>query len=295
MPLVELTRDGQVGIITIDNPPVNALSPGVSEALHDAVDQFESDAALRVAVLICTGRTFIAGADIREFSKITSGERSFGIGLNPTLNRIEACRKTIIAAIHGTAFGGGLEVAMACHFRVAASGSMLGQPEVKLGLIPGAGGTQRLPRLIGVGKAAAMCSLGEPVDAVDARRYGLVGYVQEGDLLPGVVAYARELIEGRVGPRRTRDLKNKLSNEVMATKMLRFAAANARERLPGRAAPLLALDAIWAAVTLPFEQGLAEEARIFRQCLFSEESKTLVQEFFDQRAARKSETDPKET
>jgi 3-hydroxyacyl-CoA dehydrogenase len=292
MPLVQFERDGPVAIITIDNPPVNALSPGVPEGLLAAIDDLESDRTLRAAVLTCAGRTFIAGADIREFQKITSGQRSADLELNPILNRLEAGSKAVVAAIHGSALGGGLEVAMACHFRVATPGAQLGQPEVKLGLIPGAGGTQRLPRLVGVAKAAAMCSLGDPIGAEEARSHGLVSFVEEGELLPSALRYAHGLVERRVGPRRTRDLKHRLTNEAMATRMLRYAAAAAKQRFPGRAAPLLALDSIWAAVTKPFEEGLAEEARLFRQCLFSEESKALVQEFFDRRAKKPAPPEP---
>ena len=174
---VSLAARDAIAVITIDNPPVNALSPGVPEGLLACVEQFQSDDTLRAAVLICAGRTFIAGADIREFQRITSGERDPDLGLNPILNYIEACPKPIVCAIHGTALGGGLEVAMACHFRIAAAGAKFGQPEVKLGLIPGAGGTQRLPRLVGVAKAAEMCALGEPIEAEDARRHGLVGEI----------------------------------------------------------------------------------------------------------------------
>jgi 3-hydroxyacyl-CoA dehydrogenase len=280
-------RDG-IAVITIDNPPVNALSPGVPEGLLACFDQFAADSSLKAAVLTCAGRTFIAGADIREFQKITRGERDPDIGLNTLLNRIEACPKRVVCAIHGTALGGGLEVAMACHFRVAASGAKFGQPEVKLGLIPGAGGTQRLPRLVGIAKAAEMCALGEPIDATDARRHGLVNYVEEGDLLESAVAYARYLVEKKIAPLPTRSLTRKLPGKGTARQMMRRAEAAAEVKWPGRKAPSRALDALWAAVAMPFDEGLAEEARIFRECLYSDESKGLVDEFFAARAAKKS-------
>ena len=150
--LVSLTRDGEIGIITINNPPVNALSPGVPEGIAAAKNKVQT-IQIKGAILIGGGRTFIAGADIKEFGKITSGERKEGVAFLPLLLAIEDCPKPMIAAIHGTAFGGGLEVAMAFHYRVAAPSAQVGQPEVKLGIIPGAAGTQRLPRLGGVEKA----------------------------------------------------------------------------------------------------------------------------------------------
>jgi 3-hydroxyacyl-CoA dehydrogenase len=285
--LVTLVAHDEIAVITIDNPPVNALSPGVPEGLLSCVEQFDSDPMLRAAVLICAGRTFIAGADIREFQRITSGERDPDLGLNPILNYIEACSKPIICAIHGTALGGGLEVAMACHFRIAAADARFGQPEVKLGLIPGAGGTQRLPRLVGVAKAAEMCALGEMISAEEARRNGLVGSVEKGDLLDAAVAYARYLVAKKIAPRRTCDQTRKLPGEMVARSMLNRALEAAKAKWPDRTAPVHALGAIWFAATKPFEEGIAEEARRFKECLYSEESKALVAEFFATRAAKR--------
>src|SRR4029453_8785020 len=165
--LVKFTKSGGIGVITIDNPPVNALSPGVPEGILAAVKSAQTDDSVKALVLIGAGRTFIAGADIKEFGKVTSGEKARGT-LLPLLLTIEDCPKPTVAAIHGTAFGGGLEVAMAFHYRVAAPSAQVGQPEVKLGIIPGAAGTQRLPRLAGVPKAVEMCAFGEPVKAGDA-------------------------------------------------------------------------------------------------------------------------------
>src|ERR1700761_3081311 len=167
--LVQLTKDNDVAIITIDNPPVNALSPGVPEGIGEAIDEINQDSSVKAAVVIGGGKTFIAGADIKEFGKMTSTSgKPRGAGLLPLLLKIEDSRKPVVMAIHGTAFGGGLEVAMAGHYRVASTDAKVGQPEVKLGIIPGAGGTQRLPRLAGVAKAAEICSLGEPLKAPDA-------------------------------------------------------------------------------------------------------------------------------
>src|SRR5271157_6621766 len=161
--LVQLTKDNEIAIVTINNPPVNALSPGVPEGIAAAIDQIARDESVKAAVLIGGGKTFIAGADIKEFGKITSGKVGGGLELPALLLRIEDCRKPVVMAIHGTAFGGGLELAMSGHYRVAVPAAQVGQPEVKLGIIPGAHGTQRLPRLAGTAKAVAMCAEGNPI------------------------------------------------------------------------------------------------------------------------------------
>ncbi|MGH9743556.1 MAG: enoyl-CoA hydratase/isomerase family protein, partial [Candidatus Acidiferrum sp.] len=163
--LVSLTKDNGIAVITINNPPVNALSPGVPEGIAAAIEQIGADGSIHAVVLIGGGKTFIAGADIKGFGKITSGKPGGGLELPALLLKIEDCRKPIVMAIHGNAFGGGLELAMSGHYRVAVPGAQVGQPEVKLGIIPGAGGTQRLPRLAGVAKAVDMCAGGNPIKA----------------------------------------------------------------------------------------------------------------------------------
>src|SRR5580658_11121482 len=189
--LVKYTRDGNVAIITIDNPPVNALSPGVPEGILEGIEKAEAAPEVAAVVVIGGGRTFIAGADIKEFGKITAGSRP-RLALYPTLLKIEDSNKPVVMAIHGTAFGGGLEVAMAGHYRVGVASAQVGQPEVKLGIIPGAAGTQRLPRLAGVAKAVEMCAFGEPITAQEALALGIVDRIIEGDLLTGAAACARE-------------------------------------------------------------------------------------------------------
>src|SRR5262245_45071089 len=181
--LVQLSKDQDIAVITINNPPVNALSPGVPEGISAAIEQIGKDPSVKAAVLIGGGSTFVAGADIKEFIKITSGKAKPSLEFVPMLKRIEDCPKPVVMAIHGTAFGGGLELAMAGHYRVAAPAAQVGQPEVKLGLIPGAAGTQRLPRLAGIPKAAAMCAFGEPISAQAALDAGIVDRIIEGDLL----------------------------------------------------------------------------------------------------------------
>src|ERR1051326_3910363 len=193
-PMPDLVRyeiQNEVAVVTVDNPSVNALSPGVPEGIDAAIARAAEDPAARAVVLIGAGSTFIAGADIRYFETVrtreTSLERSHNI--HARLVRIESCPKPLVAAIHGTALGGGLEFAMACHYRVAVPAAKVGQPEVTLGIIPGAGGTQRLPRLCGVPLALEMCTIGAPVTAGKALAEGIVDRIVEGDLLTGAIAF----------------------------------------------------------------------------------------------------------
>src|ERR1051326_5107163 len=165
--LVTLTRQESVAVITIDNPPVNALSPGVPQGISAAIDTVARDESIRSAVMIGAGRTFIAGADIRELERL-AGDGGTGPDLHALLQKIEDCPKPVVMAMHGTALGGGLELAMAGHYRVATSDAQFGQPEVNLGIIPGAEGTQRLPRLVGVEAALTMCVSGRPIKAAEA-------------------------------------------------------------------------------------------------------------------------------
>jgi len=280
--LVNFTSDGDIGVITINNPPVNALSPGVPEGIEAAIQKCCEDPSVKAIVLIGGGRTFIAGADIKEFGKITSGENRGGGAIERMFPALEKCSKPIIAAIHGTAFGGGLETAMCCHYRVAVASAQVGQPEVKLGLIPGAGGTQRLPRLAGLVKAAEMCAGGDPVSAVEATRVGILDRVIDGDLLSGAIAFARELIAAGGQPRRTCDLAIPESD----AQALAAVKAAITKRARGLMAPLKAVEAVEAAL-LSFEKGLQREAEIFAECLYSEQSKALIHVFFGEREVSK--------
>jgi 3-hydroxyacyl-CoA dehydrogenase len=285
--LVLVTRDRDVGVLTVNNPPVNALSPGVPEGLVAGVEALQKDAAIRAIVLIGGGRTFIAGADIKEFGKITSGQRRDDIGLHKLIQTLEDCPKPVVAAIHGTALGGGLETAQACHYRVGVRAAQVGQPEVKLGLIPGAGGTQRLPRLAGVAKAAQMCASGEPISAADALQAGILDRIVDGDLLQGAVAFARQIADQGGPPRRTRDLTDKLGDRAAALQALQAVRDAVAKRARGLIAPVKAIDAVQAAVTLPFADGCRREAELFRECLFSDQSKGLIHVFFGERAVAK--------
>jgi 3-hydroxyacyl-CoA dehydrogenase len=291
--LVQLTKDSDVAVITINNPPVNALSPGVPEGISEALEKIGKDPAIRAAVLVGGGRTFIAGADIKEFGKITSGGSTRGPGLLPLLLRIEDCTKPVVMAIHGTALGGGLELAMAGHYRVAARDAQVGQPEVKLGIIPGAGGTQRLPRLAGVAKALDMCAGGSPIKAKEALESGIIDRIIEGDLLTGATHFAREMA-GKL-PLKTRERAEKLGAAEQNAAIFAAAREAARKKQRGVTAPLAAVDAVEAATKLSFEQGCQTEAKLFSECLQSDQSKALIHVFFGEREVAKIPDVPKET
>ena len=276
------TRRGGVLVLTVDNPPVNALDREVLEALAAAVERAAADGSVQAVVLAGAGKNFIAGADISLFPRIAAGEIP-PVPWQESMNRVEACSKPLIAAIHGAALGGGLETAMACHYRIASRAAQVGQPEVKLGLIPGAGGTQRLPRLAGVGKAMEMCAFGEPLGAGAALEAGIVDRVVEGDPVEAAVEFA--LSSPPV--RRTRDLQEKLCSPEEAESLADFFRQSARKRMPHQKAPEAAIEAVAAAARLPFEEGLAAERRLFEQCLHGEQAKALIHVFFAERATAK--------
>jgi 3-hydroxyacyl-CoA dehydrogenase len=285
--LVSLIRDGEIGVVTVNNPPVNALSPGVPEGIAAAVEQIKNDDSIKGGVLIGAGRTFIAGADIKEFGKITSGQRKRDLNFLELIKAIEDCPKPMVAAIHGTAFGGGLETAMGFHYRVAAPSAQVGQPEVKLGIIPGAAGTQRLPRLAGVVKATQMCADGNPIGAKEALELGIVDRIIDGDLLQGAVAFLREKIAGGERPPKTRERNDKLGDEATNAAIFEAARAQAKKAARGMMAPMAAIDAVEAATKLPFEEGCAREAELFKECLFSDQSKSMIHVFFGEREVAK--------
>jgi 3-hydroxyacyl-CoA dehydrogenase len=270
-------KRGAVGIIWIDNPPVNAISVGVRTAIIEGVAKLLQDPEIEVGILTCAGRTFMAGADITEF-----GKPPLSPGLHEAIEAVEKSTKPVVAAIHGTAFGGGLEVALACHYRVAVAAAKVGLPEVKLGILPGAGGTQRLPRLIGIEAALDIIVSGDPVPAPKAAKAGVIDEIIEGELLDGAVAYARRLAADKSGLRKVRDL------EVDSTLPPGYFDA-ARTRLAKEKknlfAPQRIVDALQAAATLPFEQGLARERELFLQCLSNSQAKALQHVFFAERKA----------
>jgi 3-hydroxyacyl-CoA dehydrogenase len=271
-------KHGEVGIIWINNPPVNAISVGVRVALIDGVAKLAQDPQIKVGVLACEGRTFMAGADITEF-----GKPPLSPGLREAIVAVENSAKPIVAAIHGTALGGGLEVALACHYRVAVAGAKVGLPEVKLGILPGAGGTQRLPRLIGVDAALGIIVSGDPIPATQAAKAGVIDKIIEGDLLDGAIAYALDLAARKVAPRKVRDIN------IDASKLSAGFFDEARKRIAKEKknlfAPQRIVDALEASVTLPFDQGLERERELFVQCQSNSQAKALQHVFFAERKA----------
>jgi 3-hydroxyacyl-CoA dehydrogenase len=283
MQSVTLQIHEDVAELIVDNPPVNALSWHVRQGLHDSFEAALANDAVKAVVLRCAGNTFIAGADITEFGKPPQGP-----DFNDVLNMIEAAPKPVAAAIHGTALGGGLETALVCHYRIAVPSAKLGVPEVKLGLLPGAGGTQRLPRVVGVDAAATMCSLGEPVPAPAAERMGLVDRLAgEASLAEDAIAYARELIA--VGPRPTRE--RPVKGDASAIEALK--AANAR-KWKGFDAPYANLACVEAATRLSFEDGMKFERGEFVKLMAGSQSAAQRYMFFAERQAAKIDGLPKD-
>jgi 3-hydroxyacyl-CoA dehydrogenase len=291
--MVQLTKDNGIAVITINNPPVNALSPGVPEGIARAIEEINGDDAVKACVLIGGGRTFVSGADIKEFGKMRSGDARGTMSFPDLLTRIENCRKPVVMAIHGNALGGGLELAMAGHYRVALSSAQVGQPEVKLGIIPGAHGTQRLPRLAGVAKAVEMCAGGSPIKAEEALKFGIVDRVIEGELLSGAISFAREIAD-KPAPK-TSQRNEKLGTPEENAAIFAAARDTAGKKQRGLTAPLAAIDAVEAATKLPFDEGCLLERKLFLECLQSDQSRALIHVFFSEREAAKIPDIPKDT
>src|SRR4051794_19296861 len=241
----------------VNSPPVNALSAAVRRGIFESVKSAAADPQVQAIVLTCAGRTFIAGADITEFGKPPQPP-----GLAEVISELENCAKPIVAAIHGTALGGGLEVALGCHFRVATKEAKLGLPEVKLGLLPGAGGTQRLPRAVGPELAVKMIVGGDPIGAVDALKQGLIEEIVEGPAAGGE-AFARRVLAEKRPLRRLRDDDSKLKAAKDDRSIFTNAVAAMTKRPRGLESPFAAADAISNAIDLPFDEGLKKEREAF--------------------------------
>jgi 3-hydroxyacyl-CoA dehydrogenase len=293
---VRYERVDRVAVITIDNPPVNALSPAVWQGLDEAVRRAAGDPAVDAAVLIGAGSTFIAGADIKIFATLKTREQSLDRsgGTHAMLKRIEDCPKPIVAAIHGVALGGGNEVAMSCHYRIAARDASVGQPEVQLGIIPGAGGTQRLPRLCGVATALEMCTDGKPISATRALEAGILDRVVDGDLRQAAIALAREHVTGHA-PRRTRALTDRISDVAAAAAACERMRASLARTAKGLPAPGAAVTAIQTGLLEGFDAGSLRERELFADCVVSTESKALRHIFFAEREAAKLPDTPANT
>jgi len=289
--VTDYALEGEVGVITLNSPPVNALSAAVRDGIVGGMETAIADPAAKAIILICAGRTFIAGADITEFGAPMKGASLFAVE-----DAIEGAPKPVIAAIHGTALGGGLEVALACHYRVAVPSARCGLPEVALGLLPGAGGTQRLPRIVGVKKALEMVATGQHVPAKQCLDMGLVDeIVPEGDLRDGALAFARKVVaEGRP-LKKVRDLNDNVEAarghpEIFAD----FRKANAR-KFRGFLAPEYNIRCIEAAVNQPFEDGLKTERKLFMELMTGPQSAAQRYAFFAERQAAKIPDVPDDT
>ena len=280
-PVVSITSQGHIAVITIDSPPVNALSQSVRSGLVECVNSVEADPAIQAIVLICTGRTFIAGADISEF-----GKPPLEPFLPDVLQTLDNCSKPLIAALHGTALGGGLETALACRYRIALPGARVGLPEVSLGLIPGAGGTQRLPRITGLDSALDMITSGRHVGAKEALQMGVIDEISDQqDLLKAALAFAERLLtkgDIRQGISAVQ-LEDSTENQEILTRW----EASVSKRARGQTSPLVALESIKNALRLPFAEGLKKERELFLACMGSAQSKALRHIFFAERAAAK--------
>ncbi|EAS49474.1 fatty oxidation complex, alpha subunit FadB [Aurantimonas manganoxydans SI85-9A1] len=288
-PATTLDVEGEIAVLTLDNPPVNALSHILREGVAAGLEAAAADPAVKAIVLICAGRTFIAGADIKEFGKPIAAPT-----LQDLQDRIEALDKPVIAALHGTALGGGLELALACHYRIASPSAKVGLPEIKLGIIPGAGGTQRLPRLVGLPRALDMILTGTPVGAASAVTLGIVDELAAGDLRAEALRFANAIVtEGRP-LRRIRDEAQRLDGENVDA-----ALEGARERhgrkMRGYESFERAMDAVANAARLPFDEGLAREREIFVELLGGTQSKAQRYVFGATRAVAKIADIPADT
>lgn len=283
---------GRVAVLTIDNPPVNALSSGVRQGLLDGVTSALADDAIEAAVLVGGGRTFIAGADISEFGK----KNVPGPKLWPVLEAMEASDKPLVAALHGTALGGGLETALCCDYRVALPGTKLGLPEVNLGLLPGAGGTQRLPRLAGPAKALMIMITGKPIGAAEALEVGVVDELVEGDLTDGAVAFANRVLDEGRGTRKVRDVNEKLVAARGDEAVFAEAEAFAKKRRRGQSAPQRIVECVRFAIDDDdFDAGCRRERELFMACMADPQRAAMIHVFFSERQVARVPDIPKDT
>lgn len=291
--VVKLERNSDIAVVVIDNPPVNAIGQDVYEGLLGTFEELAKDPSVKAVLITAAGRTFIAGADIKLLEQAGRGEGG-RLYLHPLLEVIENSSRPVVVALHGTALGGGMELAMSAHYRVASADAKMGQPEVNLGIIPGAEGTQRLPRLVGIAAAVDMCVSGKPITAPEALRLGLIDRIIEGDLREGAIAFTRE-VAGRGSHVRTRDRNEKLGTPATNAPIFAAGREQAAKIRRNMKAPFAAIEAIEAAATLPWEQGLAKEKEIADRCLASDESQALIHAFFAERGVSKIPDIPKDT
>jgi 3-hydroxyacyl-CoA dehydrogenase len=286
--LVTLRRDGNVGVVTVDNPPVNAIKTAVRVGLIAKLGEAKADPAIAAVVLACAGRTFMAGADISEFGKPMQGPATVDV-----IAAVEQMGKPVVAALHGTPLGGGLEISLGCHFRLATPGTRLGQPEIKIGTIPGAGGTQRLPRLVGIEKAMAMILTGDPITAPDALAHGLVDEIVDGDVTAAAIAFARRVVAEQRPLVLARDRDEKLASVDRAK--FDDLAAGYLKRGKGLLAPMAAIESLRNALDLSIDDALRREWTLFLDLLGSEQAKSQRHIFFAEREAAKIAGIPADT
>jgi len=290
--LVKYEEHNEVGLITLNSPPVNALGIGVRQAIDAHLQQAIDDTKIKAIILIGSGRCFSGGADIREFS---TPSKYSGPTLPDVIDKFENCAKPVVAAIHNTAFGGGLELALACHYRIGAPSARLALPEVKLGIIPGAGGTQRLPRVIGVAAALEMIISGEPITAKKALSLGLLDQVADDDLFAESVAFAEAIIATPQPLQKTRDRDEKLQASDNVNTLLDRTLKGIERKARGLLAPFSCIDSVANAVKLPFDEGIKQERALFVRCRDSEQSKAQRYVFFAERQAAKIADVPADT
>jgi 3-hydroxyacyl-CoA dehydrogenase len=290
---VSLDKQGDIALIVIDNPPVNALSHHVRQGILDGINAAVADDDVKAIVLTCSGRTFIAGADISEFGKPPQGP-----GLDQVQAAMEGSAKPIVAAIHGTALGGGFEVALCAHYRVSVPTAQFGFPEVKLGLLPGAGGTQRAPRVIGAAKALEMVAKGDPISATQALDDGLIDDIVDlsaGDHTAGAVAFARRVLDEGMPLKRIRDMTDKVEADRANPQLFDDFRKSIARKARGFDAPELNIQCIEAAVNLPFDEGIAKERELFGRLMSGTQSAAQRYYFFAEREAAKVPDVPKDT
>jgi len=278
--VVNVSMQGAIAVVTVDSPPVNTLSRDVRAGLKAAFESLRGKPEVKAVVLACAGKTFLSGGDMREFE--TGVQEP---GYHEVLRLIEDTAVPVVAALYGTVMGGGVETAIACHYRVAQEGTKVGLPEITLGIIPGAGGTQRMPRLIGLEPALDMMLSGKPLTVADAQKVGLVDAAVDGDVTAAAIAYARELVAAGKGPRRTRE--RSVAGSEKAAEIIAARRAQLGKAFKNRNSPNVLLDAVQAAVELPFDAGIKRERELSNEVERAVEGRAFRHLFFSERELRK--------
>ena len=285
--IVSVERDGDVAVLVADNPPVNAITQGVRDGLRAALTQLTGQADVKAIVLTCAGRTFFSGADINEFFGPPK-EAEF----RDLFAQLEGQKVPVVAVLFGTALGGGLEISLACHYRVASPTARVGFPEINLGIIPGAGGTQRMPRLIGAEATLDMIFSGAPIAARDGAHLGFIDEIIEGDLKAGAIAFAKKLVAEGKGPRRTSEMS--VNPDAATSEVFQSFRDRAKKQFKNRRTPDIALRALEASVKLPFDKGLLEEEKLANESKATPDAKALIHLFFAERQTGKIPDLPKD-